>query len=171
MGVNASDLILTAGAPPSLRVANNLRRLAAPPLTPSDCETYAKEMMPDHVWNKFKEQNDIDFSVTYPDISRFRVNAYRQRNSVALAIRPIIEAIPDVSELNLAPWIMEFALKPTGLILVSGPAGHGKSTTLYAMVDKINNHKRSNIISLEDGMIFANDEFHYRGLAQATRQP
>ncbi|MCF8025638.1 MAG: PilT/PilU family type 4a pilus ATPase [Desulfobacteraceae bacterium] len=150
VSVNASDLILTAGAPPSLRVVNSLRRLAAPPLTPEDCETYAREMMPEHVWNTFAENNEVDFSVTYPEIGRLRVNAYRQRNSVALAIRPIIETIPAAHELNLPSWFMEYALKPTGLIIVSGPAGHGKSTTLYAMVDMINNNRRSNIISLED---------------------
>ncbi|MFW6052975.1 MAG: PilT/PilU family type 4a pilus ATPase [Desulfosalsimonas sp.] len=148
--VNASDLILIAGAPPSLRLANTLRRLAAPPLTPADCENFASEMMSGEVWSVFEEQNEVDFSVTYPDISRFRVNAYRQRGSVALAIRPIIESIPPASELNLPAWFMDFALRPTGLIMVSGPAGHGKSTTLYAMVDMINNNKRSNIISLED---------------------
>ncbi|MFW6297773.1 MAG: PilT/PilU family type 4a pilus ATPase [Desulfosalsimonas sp.] len=150
VSVNASDLILTAGAPPSLRVANTLRRLAAPPLTPADCESFAMEMMPDQVRGAFEKQNEVDFSATYPDIGRFRVNAYRQRKSVALAIRPIIETIPAATELNLPPWFMDFALRPTGLILVSGPAGHGKSTTLYAMVDMINNNRRSNIISLED---------------------
>lgn len=148
--VNASDLILTAGAPPSLRIANTLRRLAAPPLTPADCESFAREMMPGEVWSVFEKQSEVDFSVTYPDISRFRVNAYRQRGSVALAIRPIIESIPPASELNLPSWFMDFALRPTGLIMVSGPAGHGKSTSLYAMVDMINNNRRSNIISLED---------------------
>ncbi|MFP4159423.1 MAG: PilT/PilU family type 4a pilus ATPase [Desulfobacterales bacterium] len=150
VGIGASDLILTAGAPPSLRVANYIRRLAAPPLTPADCETYAREMMSDYVRNVFAEENEADFSVTYPEISRFRVNAYRQRNSVALAIRPIIENIPSAEELNIPYWLMDSALNPTGLIIVSGPAGHGKSTTLYAMVDMINNNKRKNIISLED---------------------
>ncbi|MBS3732873.1 MAG: PilT/PilU family type 4a pilus ATPase [Desulfobacterales bacterium] len=154
VGVKASDLILTAGAPPSLRIVNNLKRLAAPPLTPADCEAYAREMMPDKTWHTYLDHNDVDFSVTFPEIGRFRVNAYRQRNSAALAVRPVIEAIPSASELNIPPWLMDYALKPSGLIVVSGPAGHGKSTTLYAMVDMINNHKRSNIISLEDPVEF-----------------
>lgn len=154
VGVNASDLILTAGAPPSLRIVNNLKRLAAPPLTPADCEAYAREMMPDNTWHTYLEHKEVDFSVTYPEIGRFRVNAYRQRNSAALAVRPVIETIPPASELNLPTWLLNYALKPSGLIVVSGPAGHGKSTTLYAMVDMINNNKRSNIISLEDPVEF-----------------
>ncbi|MBS3810132.1 MAG: PilT/PilU family type 4a pilus ATPase, partial [Desulfobacterales bacterium] len=108
------------------------------------------KMMPSHTWKAFLERNDIDFSVTFPEIGRFRVNAYRQRNSAALAIRPVIETIPESRELNLPLWLLEYALNPTGLIVISGPAGHGKSTTLYSMVDLINNNKRSNIISLED---------------------
>lgn len=150
VGVKASDLILTAGAPPSLRVVNNLQRLAVPPLTPADCQAYAREMMSEKLWNDFLASRDVDFSVTYPEIGRFRVNTYWQRGSVALAVRPVLESIPAPADLNLPEWLLEFALKPAGLIIVSGPAGHGKSTTLYAMVDMINNHKRSNIITLED---------------------
>ena len=150
VSVNASDLILTAGAPPSLRIVNELQRISAPPLTPADCEVYAREMMPDKKWNDFADSRDVDFSVTYPGIGRFRVNAYRQRSSIALAVRPVLETIPSPGELNLPQWLMDFALKPTGLIIVSGPAGHGKSTTLYALVDMINNNRRNNIITLED---------------------
>lgn len=150
VSVNASDLILTAGAPPSLRIVNELQRLSSPALTPADCEAYAREMMPDNKWNDFVDNRDVDFSVTYQGIGRFRVNAYNQRNSIALAIRPVLETIPSPEQLNLPQWLLDFALKPSGLIIVSGPAGHGKSTTLYAMVDMINNHKRYNIITLED---------------------
>jgi twitching motility protein PilT len=150
VSLNASDLILTAGAPPSLRMVNELQRLSTPPLTPADCEAFAKEMMPDNKWNDFIDNRDVDFSVTYPGIGRFRVNAYNQRNSIALAIRPVLETIPSASQLNLPQWLLDFTLKPSGLIIVSGPAGHGKSTTLYAMVDTINNNKRYNIITLED---------------------
>jgi twitching motility protein PilT len=107
-------------------------------------------MMSDNKWNDFIDNRDVDFSVTYPGIGRFRVNAYNQRNSIALAIRPVLETIPSASQLNLPQWLLDFTLKPSGLIIVSGPAGHGKSTTLYAMVDTINNNKRYNIITLED---------------------
>jgi len=146
----ASDMLFTAGAPPSIRIRNELNRLAMAPLTPADCEKYAKELLPDSAWNEFLNKNDFDIGVTYPEIGRFRVNIYRQRNSISIALRPILDTMPSFEELNLPEWLKEFCLKPQGLILVSGPAGHGKSTTLCAMVDYINSCRRCNIITLED---------------------
>ena len=146
----ASDMLFTAGAPPSIRIRNELKRLAMPLLTPGDCEKYAKELLPDSDWNKFLNKNDLDIGVTYPEIGRFRVNIYRQRNSISIALRPIVDTMPSFEELNLPEWLKAFCLKPQGLILVSGPAGHGKTTTLCAMVDYINACRRCNIITLED---------------------
>jgi twitching motility protein PilT len=101
-------------------------------------------------WERFSESNDIGIAVTYPSIGRFRVNIFRQRSSIAIAIRSLPENIPSLPQLNLPDWLREFILKPQGLILVGGPAGHGKSTTLCAMVDVINTNRRCNIITLED---------------------
>ena len=93
---------------------------------------------------------DLDFSATYPDIGRFRVALYRQRNSIAIALRPIMDDVPDLPKLNLPEWIANFALRPQGLILVSSPAGHGKTTTMSALVDIINTRRGCNIVTLED---------------------
>lgn len=146
----ASDMLFTAGAPPSIRIRNELKRLAMAPLTPLNCEKYARELLPDSDWNEFLNKNDFDIGVTYPEIGRFRVNIYRQRNSISVALRPILDVMPSFEELGLPQWLKEFCLKPQGLILVSGPAGHGKTTTLCAMVDHINSCRRCNIITLED---------------------
>ncbi len=150
----ASDMLFTAGAPPSIRTRNELSRLAMAPLTPADCEKYARELLRDADWNEFLEKNDLDIGVTYPEIGRFRVNVYRQRNSISIALRPILDTLPSFKALNLPEWLKEFCMKPQGLILVSGPAGHGKSTTLCAMVNHINTCRRCNIITLEDPVEF-----------------
>ncbi len=146
----ADDLLLTPGASPSLKISNRLRRLTVPALTTADCERYARELIPFHEWEKFQKKQDYGLSISVPRVGRFRVTLYRQRDAIAIAIRPIFEKIPSLEELNLPEWISDIALKPQGLILVSGPAGHGKSTTLSAMVDIINSTKGCNIITLED---------------------
>lgn len=147
-GVN--DIILTAGAPPSVRISNELIRLSLPILTPKETQAYAQEMMSEAQWQDFLEHKEADFGFTYPDIGRYRVNTYWQRHSVSIAIRPIVEKIPSLKELNIPAWIEDFALRPQGIIIICGPAGHGKSTTLSAMVDIINTNKQRNIITLED---------------------
>jgi twitching motility protein PilT len=146
----ANDMLFSAGAPPSLKISNEVRRLSMKPLTPEDCELYAKELLSEDEWARFAESNDFGIAVTYPSIGRFRVNIFRQRSSIAIAIRNLPEAIPSLTNLNLPNWLRDFALKPQGLILVGGPAGHGKSTSLCAMVDVINTNRRCNIVTLED---------------------
>jgi len=96
-------------------------------------------MLSDEGWQAFSKLTDYDFSATYPGIGRFRVALYRQRSSIAL--RPIMEDVPDLTQLNLPEWIINFALRPQGLILVSSPAGHGKTTTMAALVDIINTRR------------------------------
>lgn len=147
---SATDMLLAAGVPPSIKIHNELKRANMEPLSPSDCERYARELMTDADWAAFQRNKDHDFAVTYPEIGRFRVNVYNQRRSISITIRHIAEFIPTLSELNLPDWIKEYALKPQGLILISGPAGHGKTTTLAALVDIINSNRRCNIITLED---------------------
>jgi twitching motility protein PilT len=146
----ANDLLLIPGASPSLKISNRLRRLTVPALTPSDCERYARELIPFNEWEKFQKRQDYGLGISIPRIGRFRVTLYRERDAIAIAIRPIFDKIPTLEELNLPLWLTDVALKPQGLVLVSGPAGHGKSTTLSAMVDIINATKGSNIITLED---------------------
>jgi twitching motility protein PilT len=146
----ANDMVFTAGSPPSIKIANTLKRLAIPALTPDDCMNYAREMLSDKGWQSFSNKTDYDFSATYPGIGRFRVALYRQRNSVAIALRPLMDAVPELPTLNLPEWITNFALRPQGLILVSSPAGHGKTTTMSALVDIINSRRGCNIVTMED---------------------
>jgi len=146
----ASDLFLTAGAPPSIKIRAEVHRISSTLLTPVECEDYAKQLLDQDQWEKFIHNNELDIAKTYPKIGRFRMNFYRQRNSVSISIRHVTDKIPTLNELNLPPWLREFALKPQGLVLISGPAGHGKSTTMNAMVDIINANRKVNIITLED---------------------
>jgi twitching motility protein PilT len=146
----ATDMLLTAGVPPSIKMSNQVKRLSMDALTPFDCERYAMDLMSDRNWERFERDSDYDLGVTYPEIGRFRVNAYRQRHSVSIALRHFPERLPSLKELHLPAWIEDFALKPQGLILVAGPAGHGKTMTLSAMVDIINTHRKCNIVTLED---------------------
>lgn len=146
----ASDMLITAGVPPSIKASTEVKRLATVPLTPEDTELYARALLSDRDWEKFKKNNELEISMTFPEIARFRLCFYRQRGSVAIAIRHVMDRLPSLTELNLPDWIKDYALRHQGLILISGPAGHGKSTTLYSMVDIINTHRQCNIISLED---------------------
>ncbi|TFG90345.1 MAG: hypothetical protein E4H15_07780, partial [Syntrophobacterales bacterium] len=140
-GSTATDMLLTAGVPPSIKLSNEIKRASMVTLTPADCERYARELMTENDWEAFIENLDHDVAVTFPEIGRFRVNLYRQRNSISITLRHIKEILPSIEDLNLPQWIKEFVLMPQGLIIISGPAGHGKSTTLAALLDIINSNK------------------------------
>ncbi len=150
----ATDMLLTAGVPPSIKLSNDIKRASMNALTPLDCERYARELMSEKDWEKFSIDGDIDLAVTYPEIGRFRVNMYKQRHSISITIRHIIDILPSFEELNLPDWIKDFLFMPQGLILVSGPAGHGKTTSIAAMIDFINTNRRCNIVTLEDPIEF-----------------
>ncbi|RJP45716.1 MAG: PilT/PilU family type 4a pilus ATPase [Desulfobacteraceae bacterium] len=146
----ASDMLLTAGAPPAIKIRSEVQRISSSLLTPVECEDYAKQLLDQDQWEKFLHNNELDIAMTYPNIGRFRMNFYRQRNSVSISIRHVTDKIPTLNELKLPAWLRDYALKPQGLILISGPAGHGKSTTMNAMLDIINANRKANIITLED---------------------
>lgn len=146
----ANDMLLTAGVAPSIKFGNNIKRAAMAALTPNDCERYARELVSEKDWEAFIRNGDHDLAVTFSEFGRFRVNLYRQRSSVSITIRHITDILPSFEELGLPEWIMEYALMPQGIILISGPAGHGKTTTLAAIVDVINTNRRCNIVTLED---------------------
>lgn len=148
--IGANDLLLMAGAPPSLKISNRLRRLSIPSLTSADCELYIRELLPNEGWEKVAKKKDFGIGVSFSGLGRFRATVYRQQDTFAAAIRPIFDQVPSLEALNLPAGLSDFALRPHGLILVSGPAGHGKSTTMSAMVDIINSAKGANIITLED---------------------
>ena len=144
------DMLLTAGVPPSIKLRNGIKRAAMEPLTAGDCERYARELMAGKDWASFAGGYDYDLAVTYPEAGRFRVTLYRQQNTVSITLRHIADALPPLGALNLPAWLKEYVVMPHGLIIVCGPSGHGKTTTLAALVDIINSGRSCNIVTLED---------------------
>ncbi len=151
---NASDLLISAGLPPCLKLNNEIVRMQLPHLTPGNVEEIARQMMTETQWNEFLENGESDFGLLKPEIGRFRVNVYRQRSSVSITVRSIADKIPNISSLGFGEEIEPFVMQPQGLILVTGPTGHGKSTTVAAMVDSINSKRKCNIITIEDPIEF-----------------
>jgi twitching motility protein PilT len=151
---NASDLLISAGLPPCLKLNNEIIRLSGMDLTPLEVENTARELMTDQQWQEFLAKSELDFGLSSSGIGRFRINAYRQRGTISLAIRNIVENIPSFAALGLPDWLEEYVLHPQGLILITGPVGHGKSTTLAALVNVINSKRKCNIISIEDPIEF-----------------
>lgn len=147
---NASDLHLTVGTPPQLRVDGTLYPVKVPPLGPADCQRLCYSVLTEAQKKKFEEFNEIDLSFQWRQVSRFRANFFRQRGSVAGAIRQIPARILSFQEIGLPPIVNQLVDRPRGLILVTGPTGSGKSTTLASMVDAINTRRRGHIITIED---------------------
>ncbi len=147
---NVSDVHLTVGLPPVFRINGVLRKTDKPVLTNADTFNIAEEMMDEKRHQQFQEKGEVDFSYVLPDGNRFRVNFFRQSNSIAAVIRLIAKDIPTFEQLNLPSVMADLAMLPRGLVLVTGPTGSGKSTTLAAMIDNINRKRREHIITLED---------------------
>lgn len=147
---NASDVHLTVGSAPVMRINGDLKRYGSDKLLPADTEGMAKAIIPEHMWPLFKEKGELDFSYGVPGSSRFRVNAFHQRKSVSIALRTVSSKTPTIEELNLPEIITKLVEKPHGLILVTGPTGSGKSTTLASMIDYMNRTMRKHVITLED---------------------
>jgi len=146
----ASDLHLTAGVPPMLRISGALEAEGDAPLTPDDTARLAYSMFNDQQRERFETVRDLDFSYAVPGTGRFRVNAYRQRGAVGLVARVIPDRVPSIEDLNLPAALVELTRRPRGLILVTGPTGHGKSTTLAAMIGFINRDRNAHIVTIED---------------------
>ncbi len=146
----ASDIHLTVGVPPTLRVNGELQPYGEEILKPKDTEEIAKAIISETLWSVFQKRGELDFSYGIPKVSRFRINAYFQRSCVCLAIRVVPTVIPSLEDLNMPGVLREIARKPQGLVLVTGPTGSGKSTTLAAMINFINEHENKHIITLED---------------------
>jgi twitching motility protein PilT len=147
---NASDLHITTGSPPRLRVDGKLISVDNPPLNPSDTKALCYSILTDAQKHKFEESNELDLSFGVKGLSRFRGNIFMQRGAVAGAFRTIPFEIRGFKELGLPEIVNEMVKKPRGLILVTGPTGSGKSTTLAAMVDRINTERYDHIITVED---------------------
>jgi twitching motility protein PilT len=151
---NASDLHLKVGCAPTLRVDGALKTLNMPPLRSDDMKALADQIMPPKRRREFDELKEADFALGVPGIGRFRVNAYQQRGTIAYAFRVVPFQAQTIAELNLPPVVEQIALKPRGLVLVTGITGSGKSTALAAMIQYINQNRSANIITIEDPIEF-----------------
>ncbi len=151
---NASDLLLMVGRPPTVRVNGDLHALDMPPLKPEDLKALAEQVMTPRLVKEFAEKKEADFAIGVPGVGRFRTNVYQQRGTLAFAFRAIPYEVKTIKELALPAVLEEIALKPRGLILVTGITGSGKSTALAAMINHINQHQRVNVITIEDPIEF-----------------
>ncbi len=146
----ASDLHVTTGSPPQLRIDGRLVPLKTPPLTPVETRQLCYSVLTDAQKHRFEEENELDLSFGVKGLSRFRSNIFMQRGAVAGAFRTIPFKILSFTELGLPPVVAELAKRPRGLVLVTGPTGSGKSTTLAAIIDKINSERHEHIVTIED---------------------
>ena len=148
--LKASDIHLTVGVPPIMRINGELKKYGKDSLKPSDTEEMAKAILSSTQWQQFNEKGELDFSYGIPSVSRFRINTYFQRSCIAMAVRIVPTTIPTIDELKLPAVLKKIATKPQGLILVTGPTGSGKSTTLASIIHYMNQTMRKHIITLED---------------------
>jgi twitching motility protein PilT len=154
VSLEGSDLHLTVKTPPQIRIHGHLQRLDLPELMPADTKSLAYSVLTDAQKKRFEETLELDFSFGVSGLARFRCNMFHQRGSVAAVYRLIPENIRSFAELGLPPVLAHLAEKPRGLILVTGPTGSGKSTTLAAMIDKINKERQDHILTIEDPIEF-----------------
>lgn len=150
----ASDLHLKVGRPPTLRLHSDFVPLDMPPMRPEELRSLAEHLLPPAQLREFVDMREADFAINVPGIGRFRVNVYQQKGTVAFALRAIAHAAASIRDLNLPPVLEQLALKPRGLILVTGATGSGKSTALAAMLHHINEQRSANIITIEDPIEF-----------------
>src|SRR5579863_3483350 len=146
----ASDLHITTGTPPLLRIDGAIVPLKLPPLGPVETKAICFSVLSEEQRATFEKHNELDLSFGVKGLSRFRANIYSQRGAVAAAFRTIPFKISTFEELGLPSVVSELANKPSGLVLVTGPTGSGKSTTLAAIIDKINSEQRLHIMTIED---------------------
>lgn len=146
----ASDLHLKVGTVPFVRVDGELQPTQFPALTGTDTEVFARALMSEHKRREFEETNEADLGYTLPGVGRFRVNVYRQRGLVGLAVRRVRSEIPTFEELRVPPVLQSLSDSPRGLILLTGPTGTGKTTTIAAMIGHINSTRRAHVVTIED---------------------
>jgi twitching motility protein PilT len=151
---NASDLLLKVGRPPTIRLNGDLQSLEMPPLKPEDLKLLAEQIMTPRQVKEFAERKEADFAIGVPGVGRFRTNIYQQRGTLAFAFRAIPYEVKTVRELHLPEVLEEIALRPRGLVLVTGITGSGKSTALASLINHINQNRRVNVITIEDPIEF-----------------
>ena len=153
----ASDLHLSVGAPPTLRRHGRLVKLSTRPLTPEDTEMLARAITSDANFARVNEQGSVDFGFSFRDADRFRVSVYRQKGCIAVALRIIPKRMMSLEEIGLPPAVRGLLETPRGLILVTGPTGSGKTTTLASILDAINPTRDRHIITIEDPVEYVHD--------------
>jgi twitching motility protein PilT len=146
----ASDLHITVGVPPTIRLNGELVQIGADKLVPIDTEQYARTILDEKDYSEYEAKGEMDTSYSVAGLGRFRVNIFKQRGSDAMAIRVVSLRIPTLKDLEFPPIIRELTERQRGLVLVTGPTGSGKSTTLAAMINEINSTRSAHIITLED---------------------
>ncbi len=152
--LKGSDLHITTNTPPQVRVDGHLQRLQLPDLTPAETKQLVYSVLTDSQKKRFEENNELDFSFGIRGLARFRCNVFSQRGAVGAVYRLIPEQIRTFGELGLPPVLATLAERPRGLVLITGPTGSGKSTTLAAMIDKINSERHDHILTIEDPIEF-----------------
>ena len=154
---NSSDLHLSSGLPPMIRVHGDVRRINLPPLEHKDVHELIYDIMNDSQRKAYEEHLEVDFSFAIPGLARFRVNAFNQERGPAAVMRTIPSKILSLEQLNTPKIFADLALKPRGLVLVTGPTGSGKSTTLAAMVNHLNENEYGHILTVEDPIEFVHE--------------
>lgn len=157
--LDASDLHLKVGSPPGLRLHGEISRIEdIETLKPDDTKSLAQQILDPEQFQAFEKCGDFDCAYSIAGLSRFRVNALMQRGSIGMVFRKIPMEIPNIDDLNLPPVCKELAMKPRGLVLVTGPTGSGKSTTLAAMIDYRNRNECGHILTMEDPIEFIHSD-------------
>ena len=153
----ASDLHLSAGLPPMIRVDGDVRRINLPPLEHTEVHSLIYEIMNDKQRKDYEEFLETDFSFEVPGVARFRVNAFNQNRGAGAVFRTIPSKVLTMEDLEMGEVFRDIAMVPRGLVLVTGPTGSGKSTTLAAMVDFINDKRYDHILTIEDPIEFVHE--------------
>ena len=143
-----SDAHLKVGMPPGVRISGEIQPQGTTPLRPEHTEAIARALLDEEQWASFEENGDLDCSYSIPGTARFRVNVMRQRGSISMVLRYIPQEIPTFEQLGLPEICKTLASKPRGLVLVTGPTGSGKSTTLAAMIDLINASTHGHVLTM-----------------------
>src|SRR3954447_9701716 len=154
---NASDLHLSSGVPPIIRVDGDVKRINMPPLKHKEVHSMVYDIMNDKQRKDYEEFLETDFSFEIPKLARFRVNAFNQNRGAAAVFRTIPSVILSLEQLNAPKIFGDLALKPRGMVLVTGPTGSGKSTTLAAMVNYLNETEYGHILTVEDPIEFVHE--------------
>jgi twitching motility protein PilT len=154
----ASDMLLKVGSPPLLRIDGDLIPSKLPSIPPEELRGFITSLLTPYQWQRFQEELELDFAYNLPGTGRFRVNVFQQRGSLSMVFRLVPERIPGIDELGFPPVLKEIAMRPRGLVVITGPAGCGKSTTQAAMIDYRNSHDPCHIMTVEDPVEFVHSD-------------